>query len=89
MAHNIFASNKDIGDIRTYGVGRQNHALNQLVRIAFHQQPILKGAGLHLIGIAHQISYAPGCIYLRMGTKLHFIPVGKPAPPRPRKIRVR
>ena len=75
---------KDVAHLRLNRIGADDHAFDHLMRIAFQKEPILEGAWLHLVGIRHQIlgRGASGPI----GTKLHFIPVAKPAPPRPRKV---
>ena len=46
-----------------------------------HQDPVLEGAGLHFIGIGHHVAGKRGSA----GIKAHLRPVGKPAPPRPRR----
>ena len=58
-------------------------ALDQRVRVVHHQRQVLAGARLALVGVDHQVvrlAGSPCC-----GMKPHFIPVGKPAPPRPRR----
>ena len=51
----VFAAQEDVGDVGLVGIGRQNHSLDQLVWIAFHQMAIFEGARLHLVGVGDQV----------------------------------
>src|SRR5258708_29802557 len=47
----ILAANIDVAFVRVNGAACDQNAFDQLMRIVFHQQPILAGAGLALIRI--------------------------------------
>jgi hypothetical protein len=51
----VFRPNKNVGYVCLQCVGGQNHALDQLVRIALHQESILKSARFHFVGIANEV----------------------------------
>jgi hypothetical protein len=62
------------------------HALDQAERVALHQHPVGERAGIALIGVAHDIFAVCPCA---PATVFHLMPVGKPAPPRPRRPEAR
>src|SRR5882762_1770958 len=66
----VFAADVDVAALRVYGEARNHDAFNHGMRIVFQNQAVFAGAWL-----AFGESF---------GTKDHFIPVGNPAPPRPR-----
>ena len=51
----VLAAQKNVAAARLDRIARDDHGLDQLMRGAFHEQAILEGAGLHLIGIADQV----------------------------------
>ena len=51
------------------------------VREVLHDVPVFDRAGFALIGVADDVFGGPGALR----TISHFIPVGNPAPPMPRK----
>ena len=61
---------KDVGDVGLDGIGADNHAFDQLVRIAFQQQAVLECARLHLVGIANEILRARRIVAHRHETPL-------------------
>ena len=67
--------------VRARRVGGDDHALDQLVRVLLHQLAVLERARLGLVGVA-----ARGTCPCRpwAGTTA-FLPIEKPAPPRPRR----
>ena len=73
-------------DERVFGADRvagDDDALDHRVRVVHHQRQIAAGARLALVGVDHDV------VRLRRrfcGMKPHFMPVGKPAPPRPRRL---
>ena len=63
-------------------VGGEDDPLDQLVRVLFHEEPVLERAGLRLVRVAEKVD---GLALGVLGTNVHLRPVGKPAPPRPRR----
>ena len=59
-----------------------DHPLDELVRVLLHQLAVVEGARLRLVRVADQVVGPRGVGSL--GMKPHFMPVGAPAPPRPR-----
>jgi len=57
-------------------------AFDQLVRVHFHERAVFAGARLGFVRVADNVL----CFRRILGTKDHFMPVGKPAPPRPRRL---
>jgi len=45
----------DIPLVRADGIGTDNHALDNTVRISFEDAPVLIGAGVTLVGVAEYI----------------------------------
>jgi hypothetical protein len=66
------------------GVRGDDHALDQLVRRREHERDVLAGARLALVGVDDEVARL-GLRRVLGRRKPHFMPVGKPAPPRPRK----
>ena len=62
------------------GDAGDGHALDQNEGIALHDHAIRKGAAVALVGIADDVFLLAAV----SATVFHLIPVGKPAPPRPR-----
>jgi hypothetical protein len=53
----VFSAEKDIGDVGFDGERGDDHPFYELVRVLFHQQPVFERAGLHLVGVDHQVSW--------------------------------
>ena len=51
----VLAADEDESVGHPHRVAGDGHALDQDVRVALDQHPILEGAGLHLVGVAHQV----------------------------------
>ena len=77
----IFGADVDVGLRRADAVGGDGHAFEQAVRIAFDHGPIHERAGIAFVGVADQIFLVAGFDWR---ANFHFLPVGKPPPPRPR-----
>ena len=69
--HQILPADKNVGNIGTDGVGGEYHALDQLVRVALHQQAVFEGTRLHFIGVADQVLVA-GCAGVAPRNKAPF-----------------
>ena len=69
----VFDANGQAGDDRT---------LNHRMRIVQEDQVILAGARLAFVAVDQTYFGLADCL----GTNDHFMPVGKPAPPRPRRL---
>ena len=72
--------NESLG--RADGVGGDGHAFEDAVRVAFQNATVHERAGVAFVGVANDVFVRcwpswPPCA--------HFRPVGKPAPPRPRR----
>ena len=81
LAHHL-AADVDVGVLAAERVDGDDHALDQQVRVVGEQLAVLAGAGLGLVGVDDQVDRA----WRSLGMNDHFIPVGKPAPPRPRRL---
>jgi hypothetical protein len=64
------------------GEAGDGHALDQQERIAFHQHAVGEGAAVALVGVADDVLLRRPAA---SSTVFHLMPVGKPAPPRPRR----
>src|ERR1700733_6592193 len=51
----IFAANIDVAPVRADGLARDDHALDQLVRVHFHQRAVFTGAGLAFVGVGQNV----------------------------------
>jgi hypothetical protein len=51
----VFGTHEDVGGARLDRESADDSAFDQLVRVALHQQPVLEGAGLHLVGVNHEV----------------------------------
>ena len=76
------AADVDVGDLRADRAAADDAAFDQQVRVALHQHVILERARLALVGVAADVLRLRRCPSAR---SCHFMPVGKPAPPRPRR----
>ena len=52
----VFSAQKDVGNVRLDRESGHDCAFDELVRIPLHQQPVFECAGLHLVGIDHEVS---------------------------------
>ena len=77
----IFGANVDVAAGGADGESGDGHAFDQHEGIAFHDHAIGVGAAVAFVGIADDIFLVGGVFR----TVRHLMPVGKPAPPRPRK----
>ena len=75
------AADVDVGDLRADRVAADRAPLDEQMRIALHQQVILERARLALVGVAGDVARLVDFL----STNCHFMPVGNPAPPRPRR----
>ena len=51
----VFAPDIDVADVAVERVGGDEGAFDELVRIAFHDHPVLEGAGFAFIRVDHQV----------------------------------
>ncbi len=75
------AAQVDEGVVAADGEGGDRDALDEEVRGRHEQWDVLAGTRLGLVGVDDEVAGAA----VRRGRKPHFMPVGKPAPPRPRR----
>ena len=76
----IFGAHVNDAAARPDGKAADDHALQDLVRVALQEGPVHVGSGVALVGVAdHELLVAGG-----VAGQAHFRPVGNPAPPRPR-----
>ncbi len=73
---------------RADGAGRDRHALEHEVGVVGQEHPVLERARLALVGVAHDVLLPPALI-LAAAARFHLMPVGNPAPPRPRRFDAR
>jgi len=52
----VFAANVDVAGVRLDRPAADGAPLDELVRVEFHQQAVLEGARLGLVGVAHQVA---------------------------------
>ena len=52
----VFSAQKDVGNVGFDGESGDDRAFYELVRIPLHQHPVFERAGLHFVGVDHQIS---------------------------------
>src|SRR6187455_1001260 len=69
IAKREFTTDVDKRQMAVHGVRRDDHSLDQLMRIAFEDDAILAGARLAFVGVATQVGRLPGV--LRNKTPLH------------------
>ncbi len=68
-----------LGDLQR--VGRDQHALEDLVRVALDEHVVLEGGRLGLVAVDHEVGERG------LGGSIdHLRPAGKPAPPRPSRL---
>ncbi len=56
----IGGPDEKIGGLGPDRIARQDDALDDQVRVDIHQHPVLKGAGLHFVGVGHHIARKAG-----------------------------
>ncbi len=78
----ILAAQIDEAHLRADGEAGDHGAFDDGVRVFEEDDVVLAGAGLGLVAVDQDVL---GLGARLLGTKLHFMPVGKPAPPRPRR----
>jgi hypothetical protein len=79
----VFAAQVDQAVARADHQRGDGHAFEHRVGVAVQQHPVLEGAGLALVGVAHHHMRAARRL---RGTGAHLVAGGKPAPPRPRSL---
>ena len=77
----IFGADVDVALGRADGDAGDGHALDQHEGIALHDHAVGEGAAVALVGVADDVFLAAAV----SATVCHLMPVGKPAPPRPRR----
>ena len=75
----VLAADEDERAVDARRVRRDDHALDQQVRVLLHQLAVLEGPRLGLVGVADEV-----LVHRPVGRKDAFLPIAKPAPPRPR-----
>ena len=78
----IFGADVDVALGRADRDAGDRHAFDQHEGIAFHDHAVGEGAAVALVGVADDV-FPVGAGVSR--TVFHLMPVGKPAPPRPRR----
>ena len=78
----IFRADIDVALGRADGDAGDRHALDQHEGIAFHDHAVGEGAAVALVGVADDVFLRSPAV---SSTVFHLMPVGKPAPPRPRR----
>ena len=77
----ILGAHVDVALLRAHGVGRDRHALQHAVRIAFEHAAIHERAGIAFVRVADHVLLLCRRPWRPCSTSS---PVGYPAPPRPR-----
>ena len=80
----VLAADVDVDVLRLDRVRRDEAALDQAVRDLQHDLAVLEGPGLRLVGVDGEVDRLRDLV--RVGMKLALRPVGKKAPPRPRRF---
>ena len=79
------AAHVDERVVRADRVRRDDHALDQEVRRGQHQRNVFARTGFRLVGVDHQVVRFGAGAGVVLRDEGPFVPVGKPAPPRPRR----
>lgn len=77
----ILGAHVDDAARRADGVSGDRHPLQNRVRVALQDAPVHERARIPLVRVADQVLLPPGASLAMR----HFLPVGKPAPPLPRR----
>ena len=84
----ILGPHVEVADGRADGVGADGHALEHGVRVALQHRAVHERARVALVAVADEVLLTPSGGLLA-AANFHFSPVGKPAPPRPRRPEAR
>ena len=82
IADRVLGATVDVALVSADRVGADDHPLEHGVGVALEDAAVHERARVALVGVAdRRTSSAPGC----SAANSHLTPVGKPAPPRPRR----